>query len=179
MDKTLAKFIVGEYERLKQENDDLREIVECFQEKSQHGGFTDLNRKTKARRFSVASKYAMFGSFSAWKDYDVETLEALLRLDVSDLYEEATCRLNEYSDCAINERERTFPFTLAFKTYKDDVMFGYNPDEDYSELYPVSKHPALDEWVTEGASYGAKAMAVETVRDMIRERIEELKSDGE
>lgn len=179
MEKTLAKFIVGEYERLKKENDDLRYIVECFEDKNHNGGFTDLNKKTKAVRYFVENEYAAFGVLSHWNEYGLDELKQLLELDDDALYEEATIpgMTEEYK--AIKEETHEFPFTVLFETYKESTVYCYDPDHVKDMLVYVTKDACVGDWVMWPAAGASRRMAVQEVRDMIRKRVEELeRSDG-
>ena len=179
MENTLAKFIVGEYERLKKENEDLREVVECFQEKNQNGGFTDLNKKTKAVRYFVENEYAAFNALSHWGKYGLDKLEWLLNIDDESLYEEATTPGITKEFKVIKKEEHEFPFTVLFETYKESTVYCYDPDRVKDTLVYVTKNACVGDWVMEHAANLSKRMAVQEVRDMIRKRVEELeKSDG-
>lgn len=181
--QTIEAFFLADYQRIKEENDALKAQINEYkmQEVAEmaEGGFTDLGKKVEAVYYEVLPSYRLFGSNATWGEFDAEKLRALLGLDDNTLFDKAAETKATYSDRVAKRRSKTFPFSVAFSSYKGRNEYAYDPDKDKTNLVEVEMLPDTNRWVLALHDKDSKTLAVEEIREMIRERIEELEKRGE
>lgn len=175
---TIESFFLADYQRLKKENDELKEqIKEHELEKitnTSDCGFTDLGRKTEAIMCNVATSYSSFDKETTWGKLDVEQLENLAGKEDEALLEKAKTACQRWGGKVYEEEKRTFPFTVEFATYKGRNRYAYDPDKKRTELVIVSEEADTNSYVNARLEAECRAIAAEEIREMIRDRIDEL-----
>ena len=179
---TLESFFLKDYadmrnrnEALEKENAELKKEIE---ESENENGFEDLRMPIKLIYVDTTiSKYSLFeGSYSPLKDATVEELRELIAKNYSELEEILEgLDVSSYGTKALKIHERTFPFTLRFKTYKGVKIFAYDPDYDNDQLIIfLDKIAAVDEWVTADFKEEAIRIAIDNFIEVVERRIETL-----
>lgn len=163
---------------MKKENDILKDANDALHRELEKNtsdcGFTDLGRKTEAFRCEVAGSYSSFGDDSTWGKLDVEQLENLAGKEDEALLEKAKTACKRWVGKVYEEEKRAFPFTVEFVTYKGRNRYAYDPDENSRELVIVSEEADTNSYVNARLEAECKAIAAEEIREMIRDRIDEL-----
>lgn len=175
---TIESFFLADYQRLKNENDELKaQIHEHELEKitsTSDCGFTDLGRKTEAFRCEVASSYSAFDKEASWGKLGIEELNALAEKKTEAILEEAEEARQRWSGVVYSEEKRTFPFTVKFVTYKGERQYAYDPDYGRTSLVEIYEESGTSCWVNARLEAECRAIAAEEIREMIRDRIDQL-----
>lgn len=174
---TIESFFIAEYRRMKNENDILKDANDALHrelEKTSDCGLTDLGMKTEAIRCNVASSYSAFGDGAAWGKLDTEELANLIENGDDAILEEAKTAKKLWDGRVYEEEKITFPFTFEFSTYKGRNRYAYDPDRDKTELVIVSEDADTNSYVNANLEAECRAIAAEEIREMIRDRIDEL-----
>lgn len=183
--QTIESFFLADYERLREENERLNEIIsemELSRVATESGtGFTDLGKKVEAVKYTLKSSYEMFGySSSRIKDYTVEQLEKILNKNDVELFDWASkTDAGGYYGKVIRKETHTFPFSVLFGTYKGTYIYAYDPDKYKTSLVNVHDKACEDDWVKASLDEDCKALVIDLLREAITERIEELKKQEE
>lgn len=177
---TIESFFLADYQRLKKENDELKATIQEHElEKiasTSDCGFTDIGKKTRAVRCEVASSYYAFDDETTWGKFDAEQLAALAKKEDEALLEEAKKTRKKWGGNVYEEKNHTFPFTVRFSSYKERSTYAYDPDKSKTELFAVKEEADIDCWVNAMLENECRELAAGSIRDMILDRIEELKN---
>lgn len=175
---TIESFFLADYQRLKNENDELKAQIQEYElEKTASTsdcGFTDLGKKTEAIICDVASSYSSFGNDSTWGKLDVEQLANLAEMEDEALLEKAKTANQRWGGKVYEEEKRTFPFTVEFATYKGRNRYAYDPDKHRTDLVIVEEEADTNSYVNASLEAECRAIAAEEIREMIRDRINQL-----
>ena len=177
---TIESFFVADYQRLKKENDILKDANDALHRELEKNtsdcGFIDIGRKTEAIRCNVATSYYAFDKETTWGKLDAEQLENLAGKEDEALLEKAKTAYKRWGGKVYEEEKRAFPFTVEFATYKGRNRYAYDPDKNRTELVVVSEEADTNSYVNARLEAECRAIAAEEIREMIRDRIEDLKN---
>lgn len=180
---TIESFFLADYQRLKKENDELKATIQEHElEKiasTSDCGFTDLGKKIEAVWCECSDSYSAFGSNATWENLDTEELSNLIKKDDDALLEEAKEARLRWSGVVYEEKKRTFPFTVAFATYKGRKRYAYDPDYGRTNLVEIDEESGTCRWVNARLEEDCRREAAAEIRDMLLDRIEELKKKEE
>lgn len=176
---TIESFFLADYQRLKKENDELKATIQKNDmekvARASDFGFSDLRKKTRAVRCEVTSSYYAFDNETTWGKFDAEQLAALAEKEDEALLEEAKKTRRKWGGNVYEEKNHTFPFTVRFSSYKECSTYAYDPDKSKTDLFDVKEEADTDCWVNARLENECRALAAGSIRDMILDRIEELK----
>lgn len=178
---TIEAFFLADYQRLKKENDHLKERINKHEKErvaaEAEGGFSDLGAKVEAVMYEVGPGYYIFDNEMTWGKLNVEQLKALLDMGDDGLFNKATEARKKWGGAVVTNNRKTFPFSVAFSSYKGTKEYAYDPDRNATELVEVLECAELGSWVNARLDADCKALAVEDIRDKLRERIEKLEKE--
>lgn len=172
---TIEGFFLADYERIRQENKDLRRTIDELDKQEEKYGFTDLHKKTEAIRLNIAPSYYLYKGKSPWKT--AEALASLLDLDDEALFAQGTrTKVGEYSvDYAAEIQERKFLYTIEFTDLrKTRTYVGDEPERLYILL---GDDPDTGGWFPKEIYDDLKSLAVEMFRENIEEAIRRLEQE--
>jgi hypothetical protein len=180
---TLEGFFLAEYQRLRQENEELRRKVEGVGP-NEYGLF-DLGKKTECVRVSVTSR----NGYGIERDgITSDALRKALEMGDDELWEWATKPRRHlkhpwYSPFRPVEVERTtFDYTLRIRETRSDCTWvtDANPNDDESKMYPLKEwegEDCLDVWQDADRFDYIKAQAIEKLRAVINSAIPNVESE--
>lgn len=176
---TIESFFIEEYNRLRNENNDLRDTIAEYEQQlnasTDDGGFTDLGKKVAAVKYEVNSPYSVF-SYDL-KNLTVEQLEKIAEKDDEQLWEWASSTsIGSYYGKVAKRETHTYPFSVRFKTYKEDRIYAYDPDKSRTDLIEVAETADTGQWVDIKLDLQCKELALDEIRELVSERIEKLKA---
>lgn len=180
---TMEGFFLADYQRLRQENEELRRQAEGVTP-SEYGLF-DLGRKTECVKVSVGSR-SNYGT-----DREGITSEALRKaLEMSDdeLWDWAMTprrhlKTTWYSPFRpIQVERKTFEYTLRIRETRSDCTWvtDANPNDDESKMYPLKEwegSDCLDVWQDANRFDYIKAQAIGKLRTVIELAIPDVEED--
>ena len=189
--RTIESFFLADYERLREENDNLRDTVRNLTEEKNSlldskntsiQGFFDHNTSVELvmviDNFSINELFKYdYSPFNGWSPDLIK--EKLLSLDDSQLLD-VLKHSSVSSYCtrkAIEVKKKVFPFTVNFRTYKDSFEFAYDPDDDITELVEIDYDIGFNRWVISDLEQELLRSAVDTARDNISKHMNDLISD--
>lgn len=180
--ETIESFFLRDYEKLREENEALRENVNKLEEQiNVDEGFRDLHAPINMVKITTdVDSYDFFRrDCAAFKDKSVDELKAIIGMSDAELLKllERT-KVTSYGTNAITITEKTFPFTAQFKTYKGTREYAYDPDKDVCKLVPIVYEVDVDRWVVSDIKFDVIRYALEEARNTIREHIVEINEDS-
>lgn len=183
---TIENFFLNDYAKVKEKKERLEEELLELKERQLKmeqvtDGFTDLKTPIKLVYVDTnLSRYYLFGDSCPLRDKTAEQLRELISKDWKELAEYLTeLKTSSYSK-ALEVKERRFPFTLKFTTYKGIKVFAYDPDYSDEDLVKFCDDGAyIDCWVVSDFKDECIRYAVEKFTDEARERIAELESEDD
>ena len=180
---TIESFFIDEYKKIQEENKKLKEELyelketQCsIEQPVTADGFTDLKTSIKLIYVDTnISSYYLFKNDSPLHNKTVKELQELIIKSDEEIVEYLT-KLNATSySKALSIREKTFPFTLKFTTYKGTQTFAYDPDYDDDSLIKLIDDKANTNcWVVSKFKDECIRYAVEKFIEEVNDRIEEL-----
>lgn len=183
---TIESFFLNDYAKVKEEKERLEgELLELKERQLKMeqvtDGFTDLKTPIKLVYVDTnLSRYYLFGDSCPLRDKTAEQLHELISKDWKELAEYLTeLKVSSYSK-ALEVKERRFPFTLKFNTYKGTKVFAYDPDYDEDGLITFKDDSAyIDCWVVSEFKAECIRYAVERFIEEARERIVDIESEDD
>lgn len=178
---TIESFFLADYERLRNENKNLKAKLEIAEGRlAKDGGFSDLGKKVDVVNYHVNSSYSVFSSSGKLHHLTVEELKEIAEKSNDDLWKwAAKTDIGSYYGKVATSEARVFPFSVSFTSYKGTFEYAYDPDKSRQELVAVEDEPCLDCWVQANLDDGCKVLAIAEVRDIIEERIAKLEKEQE
>lgn len=180
---TIESFFLSDYAKVKARNEELeneiREAKEKYNAQLPETGFVDLRTQINLVRVDTeCSDYRLFKMSDApLKDLNSEQLKNLLEMDNDRLLEKMKNVKSSYCGYAIEVKEKKFPFTVKFSSYKGTKIYAYDPDYNNDELVEfLDSEAGLDCWVVSDLKEECIRYALEEVREKLKGRIEELES---
>lgn len=172
-ENTLEGWFLRDYERVKAENESLKEQVAAYESRFDGYGITDLHQMTKAIRGAVTSDWAFSEYLLENGKYTVEQVEGFIAECDDDLFERFDgMKLGYYLAATIEEHE--FPYTLRIRETRCDwvgVTDG-NEGSDIIMLADLDEGVCLNAWFPESCRDAMVHVAADMLRDSLRGAIE-------
>lgn len=182
---TIESFFLNDYAKIKEEKENLeKELFELkehvYKTEQMSEGFVDLKTPIKLIYIDVnLSNYKLFGDDGSLCDKTIEQLQEIISKSQEEIAEYLTnLKVYSYSK-ALNIKERNFPFTLKFTTYKGTEIFAYDPDYEDNRLIKFKNDAAINCWVVADFKDECIRYAVKNFIEFVNERINELRAENQ
>ena len=180
---TLEGFFLADYQRLRDENEELRRRVEGARP-GEYGLF-DLGKKTECVRVSVSSRS---GYETDREGITSEALRKALEMNDDELWEWAKkprrhLKTSWYSPfMPVTVERRTFEYTLRIRETRRDCTWvtDANPNSDESRMYPLKEwegDECLEIWQDADRFDYIRAQAIEKLRTVLKFAIPDIERE--
>lgn len=183
---TIESFFLNDYAKVKEEKEQLEKQLFEIKEhqlkvKNQSDGFKDLHTKINLVYVDTNIYYSrLFGTDGKLQNETVEKLRELISKDYKEIANYLISLKSGSYWNVLEIKERTFPFTLEFTTYKGSKIFAYDPDYDDDSLIKFSDSKAsINQWVISDLKEECIRLAVESFIEEVNERIHDLETESE
>lgn len=181
---TIESFFLADYAKVKARNKELeneiREVKSKYDAQLPETGFVDLRTPiTLIKVDTECSYYRLFEMSDApMKDLTLRKIQILYDMDDDALLEKMQKTNTGYCSHAIDIKEKRFPFTVRFQSYKGSHIYAYDPDYNDDALVSFLDSEAdTNNWVVSDLKKECIRYALEEVRESLQERIGKLEAN--
>lgn len=181
---TLEGFFLADYQRMRQENDELRQqIAELSREDSSRYGVFDLGEPVDMVKVEVKSCYYFTGDYGL-KDYTAEQVDSIRAKTNEELMNWAeTFKIGDWSGTAIQVTEKRYRFSVRVTDMDGSKRYAFDPRHscavvslDDQETEMVDN---LDNWMPADMLDDLKKAALSEVRDHLYKAYEKKRKAEE
>lgn len=177
-ENTLEGWFLRDYERLKDENERLKEQVAAYESQFDGYGINDLHRTTRAVMGEVTSTWVLRENLLDNAKYTVEQVEGFIAEDDASLFAMFDgVKYSYYTVAQIKETE--FQYTLRIRETRTDwvgVTDGVE-DHDIIRLGDPDEGVCLGLWFPESCRDAMVGVVADALRDRLRDAIEGFEKD--